>query len=219
MHEYSSDARDRTKVPFILAAVAVVLAYPVFLAKRRYGIDPPWWLWLEPPSLAAIYVGLHALFDQLVWRVNLLGWRPSRIRDLRGTWVGTLTSSHDRAKEVPVVLWISQTWTRLRIRVETDQSGSHSVAAAVLTDDAVEPGLIYQYVNDPKPLVAKSTMHPHRGTANLRFGPDDAILEGDYYTGRGRENHGVMTLRRVARSDLLKDDARKLAATSLRSTA
>lgn len=207
MHEYSSDAPDRRKIPLTLAGIAVALAYLIFLASGPAGIPAPWWLWLEPPSLAGLYWALHELFDRKLWRANVLGWRPSQIRDLRGTWVGTLTSSHAPEREIPLVLWISQTWTRLSVRVETAQSASHSVAAAVLTNEAAEPGLTYQYVNDPKPLAATRTMHPHRGTATFHFGVDENALDGDYYTGRGRENVGAIRLLRTSTGLLTKEQA------------
>jgi len=198
MHEYSSDAPDRTRAPLALAGIAILFAYGGSLLRERLHFDPPWWLWLEPPSLAGLYWLLHSGFDRWLWRMRVFGWRASAVRDLRGTWVGTLTSSHAKERHVPVVLWIDQTWTRLRVRTATEQSTSRSLSAAVLTDDAAEPGLSYQYVNDPKAFAAVPGMESHRGTASFVFSSEEDSLEGEYYTGRGRENYGAIRLRRIS---------------------
>jgi hypothetical protein len=39
-------------------------------------------------------------------------------------------------------------------------------------------------------------MQIHHGTARLRV-IDENTLEGDYYSGRGRQNYGSITLRKV----------------------
>jgi hypothetical protein len=68
-------------------------------------------------------------------------------------------------------------------------------------------GLVYEYTNDPS---AKSvdTMHAHRGLAFLKLSIDGKILEGDYYTGRDRGNHGSMYLRLLCRALLELEDAK-----------
>jgi len=58
--------------------------------------------------------------------------------------------------------------------------------------------LIYHYLNEPKPNAMK-TMHAHKGTAVLRL-KNDEFMEGEYYTGRDRQNYGGLTLRRVSKT-------------------
>jgi hypothetical protein len=62
----------------------------------------------------------------------------------------------------------------------------------VVTED--ECILIYNYLNEPNPGTVE-TMHMHRWTARLVLTGTDR-LEGDYYTGRDRNNIGVIKLRR-----------------------
>ena len=57
------------------------------------------------------------------------------------------------------------------------------------TDDLPNPELHHLYVNEPHPT-APDTMNAHRGTATLRL--KGAVLEGDYYTGRGRLEIGAL---------------------------
>jgi hypothetical protein len=41
----------------------------------------------------------------------------------------------------------------------------------------------------------------------LQISPDETILEGDYYTGRGRQNIGSMVFQRVSRGSLTRTEA------------
>lgn len=56
--------------------------------------------------------------------------------------------------------------------------------------------------------LAVPTMHTHRGVCTLAITTDSegARLRGDYFTGRGRETRGEITLHRVSR-ELLGFDA------------
>ena len=58
--------------------------------------------------------------------------------------------------------------------------------------------LTYEFLNEPKSHTA-ATMAIHRGTASLRLQRSDRedVLEGEYYTGRGRTNHGALRLVRT----------------------
>ena len=79
------------------------------------------------------------------------------------------------------------------LRPELNSSKPHSLSASmVVTED--ECILIYDYLNEPNPG-AEETMHMHRWTARLVLTATDR-LEGDYYTGRDRNNIGVIELRR-----------------------
>ncbi len=51
----------------------------------------------------------------------------------------------------------------------------------------------YEYVNEPKPL-APTLMQIHRGFADLTLSLDGRVLDGDYYTGRGRQTYGSLHL-------------------------
>ena len=68
--------------------------------------------------------------------------------------------------------------------------------SASLTVDPIEATLTYNYLNEPG-AGAPASMEMHKGTAVLRF--QTAELEEAYYTGRGRESHGVLRLSREAR--------------------
>lgn len=58
------------------------------------------------------------------------------------------------------------------------------------------PRLTYEYWNEPT-ADAAATMAPHRGTIWLDIAQDESTtrLDGEYYTGRGRETSGRIDMR------------------------
>jgi hypothetical protein len=77
----------------------------------------------------------------------------------------------------------------------TDQSSSHSESASIVIDTPEGKYLSYQYINDPKSN-AVETMSIHRGTVRLIFDEKKNTLEGEYYSGRGRQNFGSLSFKR-----------------------
>ena len=117
------------------------------------------------------------------------------IPDLNGIWEGQVESSYQEGRAVyPVSIVIKQRWSRMVVTLETDYSRSHSIAASLRTDDTPNPELSYLYINEPK-ATAVSTMNMHRGTTVVEL--KNGILDGEYYTGRGRMTFGTIKLTRT----------------------
>lgn len=177
-----------------MTIAGVVLAYSWGWAQGTFELTVPWWL--DTPSVFGFYGFLLLVLDRWAWR-----WGPIaqllRVPDLSGRWKGTLRTSHDDFRqEHPVQLTVTQSWSMIRMVLETSSSASHSVAAHVIESGGTEPyEIVYQYDNTPKAGVV-STMHGHRGTAHLRLSADASKLTGEYYTGRDRQNHGSMEFTR-----------------------
>jgi hypothetical protein len=55
--------------------------------------------------------------------------------------------------------------------------------------------LSYQYRSEPR-ADAVDTMQTHLGTTWVGVSNDNRNLEGKYYSGRGRQNHGSIALKR-----------------------
>jgi hypothetical protein len=55
------------------------------------------------------------------------------------------------------------------------------------------PLLTYQYQNNPR-VGTSDSRHIHYGTA--RFSIKGDLLDGEYYSGRGRQNIGAVSLQR-----------------------
>ena len=92
---------------------------------------------------------------------------------------------------------IEQTWTKIVVRLNAAESRSSSTTASVLTNAPEGLVLTYLFENEPKAESVR-TMQRFRGTTVLVSSAPDR-LEGHYYTGRGRETHGSIKLRRSPR--------------------
>lgn len=215
VHGYSSDAWDRDAIPIWLAVLAIGLAWIIDWLANSTGWRVPWWV--DAPSVMGIYALFRTGYNARVWHGRIGPVKLSAIPDIRGTWAGTGLSSHDAANAFPVVAYIDQTWSRLSVRLETEASRSASRIAALNTSSSPEPGLAYEYLNEPKPLSAQ-TMVPHRGVVHLRLSPDGSGLHGDYYTGRARQNVGTLSLQRVSKEILGQESALSLLSASTSDT-
>lgn len=200
MHGYASDNFFRgPKVYFILGVLAILAASGVRAVLALPLVAS--YVNTVAVTAGAIYAGLIFLYEQWGWR-----WL-STIKNLNGTWVGNITTTHNGGTSVPCVMRLRQTWTRMAIELETEQSRSRTTMAALYDDQPGDVGLKYEYVSEPRNL-AVQTMHAHRGVCTLAIATDseEARLSGDYFTGRGRETRGEITLHRVSR-ELLGFDA------------
>jgi hypothetical protein len=200
MHGYASDNFFRgPKVYFAFGVLAIAAAS----ALRTLVAMPQLAGRVDAAALSAgvIYAGLIFLYERWGWR-----WL-SAIKNLNGTWVGSITTSHNGGTSVPCVMRVRQTWTRMAIELETEQSRSRTTMSALYDEQPGDVGLKYEYVSEPRNL-AVQTMQTHRGVCTLAIAPDSDVmrLSGDYFTGRGRETRGEITLHRMSR-ELLGFDA------------
>ena len=192
MRLHSYDLEGRAKVTVALAVLSILLVWLLDMVLGVANFDPDWWL--SVPSFGGFYAVLHWLFDSHVWRWKL--WRNVgllKVPDLNGEWTGYVESSYGNGSIHEVTILITQKWSKLVVRFETELSLSYSISGSLKVADVVNPELSYLYVNEPK-ASAPDTMTIHRGTATLELKED--ALEGDYYTGRGRMTFGSIKLTR-----------------------
>jgi hypothetical protein len=188
-----------------MVGLAILLAWALNRGMEAADVSLPWWI--DAPSVAGFYGLLYLAFDKLVWKLRLVR-RVGLVKvpDLNGTWVGTVNpSGGEHPYEHQATMEIAQTWRHLCVRLSTANSGSRSVIGALITEEAGEAALTYEYINEPGAHAADN-MHMHRGTARLRLTGGGVILEGEYYTGRDRKSHGTL---RVSCQLLVKDRSRK----------
>lgn len=201
MHGYASDNFFRgPKVYFVFGALSIAAASGL----RTLAGMPPWAEHIDVAALSAgvIYGGLIFIYERWGWH-----WL-STIKNLNGTWIGSITTSHNGGTTVPCVMRVRQTWTRMAIELETEQSRSRTTMAALYDEQPGDVGLKYEYVSEPRNLAAQ-TMHTHRGVCTLAINAnsEETQLGGNYFTGRGRETRGEITLHRVSRKQLDFDKA------------
>jgi len=193
MHPYATDSHERTNVIMGLAILSVALAWLLNRLLEMLQIVPSWWI--NAPSALGFFGLLYKLFDKHLWSWSLLRKIGIvRVPDLSGQWEVEGKTSFDKSSFTGYAL-IKQTWTTISIIFETDLSISKSLTASLLVEQPEGVTLSYEYRNDPKPN-ASPTMHSHRGTTVLRL-KDASIMEGEYYTGRDRQNYGSLELRRI----------------------
>ncbi|SRR5467141_272996 len=195
MHAYSTDSGERERVLFGLALLAVGAAWSLSRVLCAIHVAVPWWL--DAPSTMGFFGIFVAVFDRYVWRARVLhriGLLEVPVLD--GEWRGHIVSSfddHKKPREVRVR--IRQTWMRIVVLLSSGTSNSHTLAAAIQVHAPEGAVLSYEYENQPQPDAVK-TMEIHLGTARLVFA-DGRVLEGFYYSGRGRQEHGSIHLERV----------------------
>ena len=194
MHAYASDSIDRKVVPWVIAAVAVATAYLYSGIITWLKWEIPWWV--EAPSILSVYGLGHWVYSRHVWRRHVLGLKLSSIPDFSGTWFGRLESSDPHVAELAGMMTIHQTWTNICVEFECEKSRSFSLMAVVNVTPGMTEGLTFEYANSPR-HDATETMNAHVGLNHLRLSPGGETLEGDYFSGRGRQTFGRMTLRRV----------------------
>lgn len=180
----------------VSSTIGAAVLWAVDLAKRFGWADqvPPLIFW--PLTAGVIYVGLYWCFDTRVWKLPTLA-KLLKVPDLAGAWhCDGQTVNPDKT---PGYRWegevtIVQSWDKLRVRLRTKQSGSNSIAAALVYDQADGFRLLYNYKNDPK--IGEAELAAHRGSAELIFSHDLQSAEGEYFNGHGRYTFGTMRLTR-----------------------
>lgn len=193
-HPYSITSEERKSVPFFLAVLAMFSAFALTAFYDAIHWSPP--ACVDAPGTLALYGIYYWLFKMYGWRSKLLR-RVAVISTplLEGAWTGTTQTSHEgEAGPVKAVeVNIGQDWTDICITLRSDASNSHSTSASmtVSPDGAV---LVYEYMNTPLPGQV-DTMQIHFGTARLSLAGENT-LEGDYYSGRGRQTIGRLQLKR-----------------------
>lgn len=190
MHPYSIDISERKTVPLFIAVAAILAAWGLSALLTALRIAVPWWF--DAPSVMGLYALLYSLFDAYIWRWNFLRFaRIIKTPILRGEWHGSCTSSFNTTQEV--TLSVHQTWSTIQIVLTAPGSQSHSLVAAISVESPGGPLLTYQYQSDPR-VGSDDGMQIHYGTTRLII--REGLLEGEYYSGRGRQNIGTLSLQR-----------------------
>jgi hypothetical protein len=181
----------------VSAAIVFVLLSAVNLAQR-FGLSAT----LTPSVLSLVGAGavfgvLYGLFDRYVWRWPYLE-RLLKVPCLSGDWAckgQTLKPDGTPSYAWDGTMTIVQSWDKLRVRLKTKQSGSNSIAAALIWDEADGYRLLYNYRNDPR--IGETELKSHLGFAELTFAKDRKSAEGEYFNGHGRFTFGTMHLTRL----------------------
>lgn len=206
MHSYAING-SRAKTGGYIMIVAAVAANGL-----NSWLESLWaYIPLDVPpltlSIPFTFAAFFFIYDKWLW-----SWPPfsrvSGVPDISGEWVGPLYSSYrsdgsgesDTADEpkgsLRPVFTIHQTWTKMEVNGDFENSRSESTTASFRTEKG-NPQLVFTYVNHPR--TPQKNDGPHEGVNKLRLvtdGDENDVLEGEYYTDSSRNNHGTMELRR-----------------------
>ena len=192
------DSQIRNRVIIVAVLVSVGLAWLFAQVTTTLGITVPWWI--DAPSVMGFFGLVLAFYNVFLWKTwpfRVLPW--FYIPNLSGKWVVKIESSYRGLNSsIEGTAVVRQTAFRMCISLQTPNSSSYSTSASLLrTDRFSTHELVYHYQNSPKPGVPK-TMAMHHGTTWLQVSDDGECLEGEYYTGRGRQNYGTIVFTRPA---------------------
>lgn len=196
MHAYSA-TDTRLKAYGLLASLAVAIAWAANAIATGIGLGPAWLV--SAPTVAASFYLLHHMVDVKAWRWPVLrkaGIIATPLID--GVYDGTLVSSYDRSRAIPIELTVSQTWTRVFIEMKVtgmQTSRSKSVAASLDPRGHTGARLTYTYKNAVQPGAADPDMRDHDGTADLDFDIPGGTVTGRYFNARGRQGDMSLTKR------------------------
>ncbi len=200
MHPFATDSNERQQIIVVLACLSVACAYGLDMFFKARQITAPWYV--DVPSVFGFFGTLYWAFDNVIWKVPLLHRLGLvKVPNLGGQWSGELRTSFDQLAQTHAVdVTIAQTWTRIGVAVQTPHSSSCSHIGGIVVGSVGGPVLTYEYANEPNPQ-ARSTMQAHRGVARLTYREQSgvALLEGEYYSGRGRANQGTLRLERKSK--------------------
>lgn len=196
----------RTIVVLMVGCAAAIWAATLYFS----GADLDWAL-TRPFSIVVGCVTLLALFfETVLWRLPLVRSYISKRPTIAGTWRTTLVSNFKQADGSQTVktvyLVISQSLTRLSVRMYTDTAHSKSLAERISSsdnDDMFDLAVVYQNYPDMDQryeLSVESTDGSYSKKSKIHFGalhiPNltyrPLTLKGHYWTDRRTE--GMLAL-------------------------
>lgn len=197
MNVNNDNYRQFTYFILILVGISAFVVYGITTLLKQNQIDVPFYI--ELPSIPAVYGFLFLLFDKYLWKKPLFRTLGIVVADdLNGKWEGKVKSSYDKHQtEIKAVLTIEQTATRIKICGLFDKSKSVSVHENFSRSELDNKvALFYFFRNEPS-YDAVETMAIHEGSAKLIHDESNDTLSGYYYSGRDRNNHGTIEVKRI----------------------
>ena len=154
-------------------------------------------LWADLSSSVSITAIIAFAFERWLWKLPIFqGWLVP-FPSLAGEWQGTINynwNNADNSKDIN--LTIRQTFLRIQIIIETDESMSRSICGSFdIERMRGRQHLIYSYLNEPKAMV-RDRSQIHYGTAMLEFNDKGNSMAGTYWTDR--KSVGDMNLKKVS---------------------
>lgn len=211
MHTYSTDNDLRPRIIGFLGIGSFLLVLGIARMLTIVNATVPFGPNFSAPATGAVFTLVYVVFATKVWthgvfrRLHLV-----KTPYFGGHWEGYIRSSYnidDAEAEEPnedekteVEVEIEQSWRKMIVRLEGEDSSSRSLGASIITQQG-RPKLTYYYLNEPDYDAPDSySMGYGTSSAKLYEGEgdnDEDVLDGIYYTGPKRGEHGKIRLTRV----------------------
>lgn len=198
MHEYGVDPSNRVKVYFYLATfstlvMSLVKYFATELAPDFFGKDT-----IVIMSTAPLYLLVLSLFDAKLWDTKISRFIFGiSTPNLSGDWEAELLTSHDKGNTSHKAKFtIKQTWQKISIKGVFEGSDSYSKLANFYIDNSAEKDILFSYISEPRALSVK-TMEIHHGLVRADITDCGKTIKGEYFSGRGRSNHGSIIFKKV----------------------
>jgi len=142
--------------------------------------------------MAVLYAVIKWLFKNFLWKnsrlIRILG-----VPDLNGKWTGTLHSTFNGGKDVPMTLTIRQDWENMSCYCEFPDTSSISEALVINLDisNPSRPKLMFKYQNQSYNST-ETSLQPHTGYNDLTIEGDR--IKGIYFTNRMPQTNGIIDL-------------------------
>lgn len=147
---------------------------------------------VSPLTMAVLYAVIKWLFKNFLWKnsrlIRILG-----VPDLNGKWTGTLHSTFNGGKDVPMTLTIRQDWENMSCYCEFPDTSSISEALVINLDisNPSRPKLMFKYQNQSYNST-ETSLQPHTGYNDLTIEGDR--IKGIYFTNRMPQTNGTIDL-------------------------
>lgn len=205
MHSYATSSSRHRLIAYLAIGSAVAAAG---VGSALQDVSLPGGITVGAPSAVIFFTLVFFLFDRYVWRVSVWGHNLTATPDLNGIWTGEIDIrkgkgwAERRLASHSCQVRITQTWTQISIRFETESTLSNSLMASLGPPGPEGGGLRYEYDVELKPgakSLAGGEGVRHRGMAQLspKRGNDWKILEGKYYNDQEHQRWGLYKLERL----------------------
>jgi SMODS-associating 2TM, beta-strand rich effector domain len=171
-----------------------VLTYPIDLTII--------WRFFKPFATVVTMLTLTlVVFDKWIWHWKFLNGWLVKIPDIRGTWFLEVHSNWidpDTKRNPPVIrgyVSVFQTFSKLNLRLMTEQSSSDCLATKLLERDDGSFELAAVFMTTPKAKFRDRSEIHHGGMLLTLDGNPPERIEGSYWTSRASTGDLILTNR------------------------
>lgn len=153
-------------------------------------------VFIEIPGFFGIFGFLLWLFEKYIWKWKIFRFfKIIEFTNLEGKYKGSFTSSYKNPEtgqryKGDMELNIKQTASSVTIYGLFNESKSISTQATFGYNRMEQKICLYYFYRNKPEKNAVKTMHQHEGSAILCYNDKKKELEGEYYSGRDRNNFG-----------------------------